>query len=348
MYFKVHFSDDYQQQHIAEEIIHHWTQQSPSFQLHTSGSTGMPKPIQLERKLLEWHCENFAPLLRTSEYPLLCPLPINKTGGFMQLIRALYFHKNIFLATPKIHLSIPDDTLFSLTSFSPAQIKHLLENHSKKINQFQQILIGGAPLGTTLTQKLKSLEKVTIYETYGMTETASNIALKNISIGEEYFTAHQGVTIEYQEDGAHIEIPQIELSIKTTDILRPIANGFEFVGRVNDMINSDGIKINVLELEEKINPILQKYSPSLFYVTSQNHSSFGKIPVIILENPNHSDIDFTSFWTALNIEIDKKICPKSLYVVKRIHYTESQKIKRLTFEELQESGAIQSEIFNNQ
>jgi len=346
MPFNVHFSDDYQQRNIAEDIIDQWMQKSTSFQLHTSGSTGLPKSIQLERKLLDWHCEKYGPILKETEFPLFCPLPINKTGGFMQLIRALYFQKKIFLATPKIHLEIPENTQFSLASFSPAQIKYLFENQPEKLYQFQQILVGGAPLEPTLSQKLKSLEKVTIYETYGMTETASNIALKNISKGETNFIPHQGVTIDYQEDGALIEIPQIQLSIKTTDILRPTAHGFEIVGRIDHIINSDGIKINPINLEEKIAQLIQKYFNSTFYITSQKNDRFGEIPIIVLEKINLSDFDFTSFWSALNGVLDKKMCPKLICVINHFIYTETHKIKRLTYEELKELKKICAETFN--
>ena len=64
----------------------------------------------------------------------------------------------------------------------PLQIKETLKNDTGllKLNTIQKIIIGGAPIPYGLLKAIKKI-KTDVYETYGMTESISHIALKKLT-----------------------------------------------------------------------------------------------------------------------------------------------------------------------
>ncbi len=108
MPFDALFSGDFKQIKSVENTFEKWIKGNRVFEIKTSGSTGKPKVIKWSEDLILWQCENFKTIVNTEKNkPLFCPLPIDKTGGFMQLIRSLYLEIPIYLTTPKIQISIP-------------------------------------------------------------------------------------------------------------------------------------------------------------------------------------------------------------------------------------------------
>ena len=99
-------------------------------------------------------------------------------------------------------------------------------------------------------------EEVRIYESFGMSETLSHIALKMLyPKKQEYFTLLEGITISTSHEGAlTIEAPELTSStLYTTDRVEIISEGkFRFLGRLDHVINSGGVKIHPEELESFI------------------------------------------------------------------------------------------------
>ena len=137
----------------------------------------------MPRELLEFSALTTQEVLELSENDtLLCILPIHKTGGFMQLIRALNVPCALHLVQPTSKL----DELFGsvdpkknvTTSITPFQLENLHE--LDLLENFKHVLIGGGPLREEQIQGLSQLKHVTCWQTYGMTETASHVALQKI------------------------------------------------------------------------------------------------------------------------------------------------------------------------
>ena len=206
-------------------------------EFHTSGSTGTPKRIVHQKTVLESSAQ------RTLDYFSLQPgdsaaliLPAEFIGGCMMLVRALIGGLTLHLLPPKLAVEeIPNVDLLPCT---PAQFKAAMQNDA--LRDFSgAILLGGAPVGN-----IAPVNGINLYVGYGMTETASHVALRSLS--EKVYSAVDGVQFTTREDALVIDAPHLGVKeLQTNDLVRLIdAHSFEFIGRLDDVINSGGLKIH--------------------------------------------------------------------------------------------------------
>jgi o-succinylbenzoate---CoA ligase len=131
-----------------------------------------------------------------------CVLPLYHVSGLMQFLRSILTNGQLIIL-PFTELlsgqSAQSDTADFLRrdctepvefflSLVPTQLQRLLEGRSRILwlQQFHTILLGGAPTWTTLLDQAKALQ-LNLAPTYGMTETASQIATLNPS---EFLQGH--------------------------------------------------------------------------------------------------------------------------------------------------------------
>lgn len=91
----------------AIDILRRWERGNTHFSLTTSGSTGEPSVIEHSREALEWSAESTRntwfnktnqPGEKNPLAPIqLCILPLNKAGGFMQLIRSAVWKSPLWI-----------------------------------------------------------------------------------------------------------------------------------------------------------------------------------------------------------------------------------------------------------
>ena len=128
-----------------------------------------------------------------------------------------------------------------------------LEN--KKID-IRNVIIGGAKIETSLINEIQQLT-TTFFETYGMTETCSHIALRQLNGAAKTncFKALQGIQIRTDEHNClSIKAPHLtDIELHTTDIVELITpETFRWKGRLDNIINSGGVKINPEIIEQKL------------------------------------------------------------------------------------------------
>jgi O-succinylbenzoic acid--CoA ligase len=244
-------------QEAALKVIQHWESGSESFTLTTSGSVGPAKEIQLSREMLIWSANNTKAFLHLEDIEqILCCLPVNKVGGFMMLIRSLIFGWDINLVEPTSNPFDGYDGKASFVSLVPYQLYQILLNEKslQKLKYFNVVLIGGAELRPDVVGQLQNWP-CRVYHSYGMTETASHIALKPIngSISPKYFSVLPGVEVSTDENSfLLIDIPEFDINLKTRDKVFIHRDGIEIIGREENFINSGGLKLNAVEMEEFI------------------------------------------------------------------------------------------------
>lgn len=105
-----------------------------------------------------------------------CVLPLYHVSGLMQFMRSFLSGGKLIIHPWKLleagqHL---DAEAFFL-SLVPTQLERLLPSSAPWLSQFRAILLGGAPAWDSLLEKARSL-RLPISPTYGMTETASQVA----------------------------------------------------------------------------------------------------------------------------------------------------------------------------
>ncbi|RZL13533.1 MAG: acyl-CoA synthetase, partial [Hymenobacter sp.] len=163
------------------ELLRQWLTGAQEFGLRTSGSTGQPQLITLQRRQLA------ASAARTGDYfdlgpcdrALVC-LNCDFIGGKMMRVRGLERTMHLTVVEPHADpfAEVAAEAEFDFAAFVPLQLRAVLAaGRASRLNKMRAILVGGAPVEPSLLREIQQL-KVPVYLTYGMTETASHMALR--------------------------------------------------------------------------------------------------------------------------------------------------------------------------
>ena len=273
-------------------FLKEWQSDSTKVPVQTSGSTGIPKVFEIEKsKMLNsarMTC-NFLNL-KEGDAALLC-LPVEYISGKMMVVRALERKLKLSVATPSAKPVQNLDVTIDFCAMSPLQV----ENSLHKIHFIKNLIIGGAQVSQSLKNKISQSLKdknteTTVYETYGMSETLSHIALKQIyPVSEEYFSVFKGIEIALDERRClKISAPALHPEILQTNDLVELKDDrhFKFLGRIDNVINSGGLKIHPEELES----LLHRYIPREAAFLGVNDEKLGQKLVLVIEGDQTKDL----------------------------------------------------------
>jgi len=311
------------------EFLLQWLNESPILHAKTSGSTGKPKAIELQKEAMVNSAVATGLFfnLKPGNTALLC-LPASYIAGKMMLVRAMVLGLEIECVVPKSEVSFNENTPYDFVAMVPMQ----LLNSSDKLQNVKQLIVGGAPVSNDLLDSLHKL-KCTVYETYGMTETVSHIALKRLNNLSSTFNTEKLNTallsfetlpnIIISQDAREclvIEAPQLlKGKIVTNDIVQlESETTFKWLGRYDNVINSGGIKIH----PEEIEAALKRHIHSRFFIASEVDDRFGNALILVIEGDKIT-LDSSVFEA---LETYKK--PKTVYFINAFAETSSGKIQR--------------------
>ena len=146
----------------------------------TGGSSGEIKFVIHTWETLSASVWGFQEFYAVGEINALCTLPLYHVSGLMQLWRSLLTGGKLFIIdfhqlyhAPTVFIDRIDLECYFI-SLVPTQLSKLLDLDSKWLNQFQTILIGGAPPRIGLLNRAR-IAQLPLALTYGMTETASQV-----------------------------------------------------------------------------------------------------------------------------------------------------------------------------
>jgi O-succinylbenzoic acid--CoA ligase len=319
------------------ELIDVWLHNKQEFVLHTSGTTGKPKPVVFSRE----QCIGSAK--QTIQYfglkkgdVFLCCLDISYVAGFMMIIRTLVAEADIYLTKAERNPLLKTDpkAKFDFAAFVPYQLKSILEEtpeNISKLDSMKAIIIGGGDISGS-DQILFSKIKAPLYHTYGMTETLTHVALKRIN-GEKpdvNFKALPGVSFSKDErDCLVIKTPIIKGKIFTKDMVNLISETeFEYLGRIDHVINSGGFKIHPHLVEQKIESLIKVlFNCGNYFIFAEEDPKFGQHPVLMIEAaPDQSKV------IKLNEELQKILhpyeVPKKILFREKFVMTRTGKVDR--------------------
>jgi O-succinylbenzoic acid--CoA ligase len=312
-------------------LARQWLRGDSEFVFFTSGSTGVPKKNVLHREQLMASAQSTIDTLGlvSDEHILVC-MNTQFIGGAMLLIRGLLLDATITLQEPSGNplQFIEKNHPYTFVSFAPVQLFPLLQNvfsEKEKLDRFRFILVGGAPIDKALEQRL-ALLSATVYHTYGMTETVSHIALKQIG-KDSFYTLLKGVSIQTDERNClAIQSPSTQNRwIQTNDVVNLLNDtSFELLGRYDDMINSGGIKIWPAKIEQAIRDVLADYITQVLVIGIPD-IKLGQKGIAIMES--QKDIDFLQQLLESQLPglLDKYEIPKQFYVLPGLAYTPTGK-----------------------
>ncbi|WP_396157480.1 AMP-binding protein [Flavobacterium sp.] len=292
-----------------------WFDSKSYIEMETSGTTGAPKTISVSKQAM------VDSALATGDFFELQPgnkalqcLPVKYVAGKMMLVRAMILGLDIEFVAPSSHPMRNNEIDFDFVAMVPLQA----QNSIAELKKVKKLIVGGAAVNKTLEKQLMKLS-TEVYETYGMTETITHIAARKL--GEKAFTVLPHITISYDDRSCLvIHAPKIsDEVIITNDIVELVnENQFIFLGRIDNVINSGGIKLIPEQIENKLMSKIQQR----FFIASKPDNELGEKLILVIEG------DKVEFDHSIYEDLDKYEKPKEILFIPKFKETTTGKIMR--------------------
>lgn len=194
-----------------QKFYEEWNNGQDLLLVHTSGSTGAPKPLWVEKRRMlnsaRITCDFLG--IKPGDTALLC-LPLDYIAGKMMVVRSIERNLSLTSVTPDNHplRSIieqcrqngtdPESVRITLAAMVPSQVYCSLQDAEERsmLMQIKHLIIGGGSIPSDLEQQLQHFPNG-VWSTYGMTETLSHIALRRLNGTESdrWYTPFESVNI---------------------------------------------------------------------------------------------------------------------------------------------------------
>ena len=155
--------------------------------LHTSGTTGEPRPVELTYQQIHAQALGTAAALGVGgDERWLCPLPLSHVGGLMVLLRSVIYATTAVIGPP----DHPDVTLASMV---PTQLARLTGPPPPTL---RAVLLGGAAPDRAVLEAGWPVAR-----TYGLTQACSSVTIGDVGDVETSGRPIPGVTVSIAGDG---------------------------------------------------------------------------------------------------------------------------------------------------
>lgn len=304
---------------IMGDFLMDWLDTKDYIKVRTSGSTGKPKLMMVSKQAMvnsaiaTGNYFNMEPGQRA----LLC-LPTHYIAGKMMLVRAMILGLELDFVDPTSQPIFDYGQTYDFSAMIPLQLKNTIDY----IYNIKTLIIGGASISKPLEDAIQGLE-TKIYATYGMTETVSHVAVKAMNGKDKmnYFTVFPDVTISQDDRGCLIiDAPKVASEpLITNDVVTIHSDTeFELIGRVDNMINSGGVKLFPEQIEAKLAEKIKER----FMIASKPDQDLGEKLILVLESDKNT-VD-----TKIFNGLDKFEIPKEIYFTPQFKETATGKIQR--------------------
>jgi subtilisin family serine protease len=269
----------------VEEFLEEWNNASGTVLVHTSGSTGEPKPMLVEKRrmLASARRTNDFLGLREGDTALLC-MSLDYIAGKMMVVRAQERGLRLVSVEPSGH-PLASAQPVDFAAMVPMQVYNSLQvpEERERLKQIRHLIIGGGAIDEALAAELKTFPHA-VWSTYGMTETLSHVALRRLNgpDASEWYSPFDSVHLSLSDEGCLvIDAPEVcPETLVTNDIAELRPDGmFRILGRKDNVICSGGIKIQAEEVERQLRPHL--HVPYL--ITKRPDEKFGEVVVLLTE-----------------------------------------------------------------
>jgi o-succinylbenzoate---CoA ligase len=321
-----HFDFEEEWQKSIVLFLKEWFDADEEVIVKTSGSTGTPQIIRLFKLKMKisaaMSCDYFD--LQPRDKALMC-LSAANIAGKMMLVRAIERGLHLIAVNP---VGCPLSAIGESVKFSamvPIQVQHCLDNNC--LDKTEKLLIGGVSVSDKMLEKLKKLP-VECYSSYGMTETMSHVAIKKLNGDDasEWYEGLEGIGFSLDDRGC-LKIEALGLGIEklqTNDLCELKGDHcFKWLGRLDFIINSGGVKISPEPLEK----LLSTFMPFPFFITGIPDEKLGEQVVLLVEAPGAEQIPVRQLQQIFS-KWPKYQKPKEIYFLPEFAYTPSGKINR--------------------
>ncbi len=205
----------------------------------------------------------------------------------------------------------------------PLQLHETLKDAGSraKLEKIGKLLIGGGEINPALREEVGKLRNVEVYESFAMSETYTHFAVHRIN-GEHpdpFFKVLEGVKIGKDSRGCLVvDVPGVtNRAVVSNDLVRMVGDqDFEWLGRIDNVIKSGGVKIVPEILEKKIAELTGKE----VLVLGVPDKKLGRKLVIVVEEDISQD--------PLSKVLQKHELPKEIITIPSFARNNSMKIDR--------------------
>jgi O-succinylbenzoic acid--CoA ligase len=311
---------------VTGNFLIDWLNDKKFLEVKTSGSTGQPKIIKLKKQAMV----NSA--IATGDFFGLEPgstaldcLPSHYIAGKMMLVRAMILGLEIDCVEPSAHPIFDYEKHYDFCAMIPLQLKHTI-NYTHNI---KTIIVGGSKITKPLLERIKGCHSK-FYETYGMTETVTHVAVRQLTsqaaTGHKYFEALPHIS--FTQDERHCLVINASKLVTEPLVTNDIVDlkseiSFQLLGRYDNVINSGGVKLFPEQIEEKLQPVIDER----FIVAGEEDATLGEKLILIVENPRDSAESIAKRIKYLK-GLTKFEVPKEIYTIDKFVETVNGKIQR--------------------
>lgn len=324
-----------------EEFEKDWKDDSDFVVCHTSGSTGNPKEIHLPKEFMRQSARRTNEFFQiNSESRLHTCLDFQYIASKMMTVRADEAKCRLTSEKPSNQplKEITSDENISILSVVPSQMIWILDN-VRNLPEISNVLIGGSPIPPML-RKIIALSGINAWESYGMTETASHIALRKVTDDEcKPFKTLDGITVEVNGDGCLvINMPGID-RLETNDLAEVVSSTeFRILGRADNCIISGGVKI----IPEMLERMLGSFITFNYCISSVPDQKWGERLVLVVET-EEATLSDEIIKKAVGVRLEqfkKSMClgpkaPKEIFLIDHIPLNSNGKVDRRALKLLQ-------------
>lgn len=321
----------------TDEFLEEWNSGSDRVLVHTSGSTGAPKPMWVEKRRMVASAITTCRFLglKAGDTALLC-MPLDYIAGKMMVVRAAVCGLRLIDVPPTGHPLAGLDSAPTFAAMVPMQVFNSLRvpEERRLLAHIRHLIIGGGAIDNAMAAELAEFGNA-IWSTYGMTETLSHIALRRLSGPEasQWYTPFDGVRVSLSPEGCLvIDAPDVcATTLTTNDIARLAPDGRRFciIGRKDNVICSGGIKIQAEEVERLLAPHIS----TPFMITKRKDPKYGEAVVLMVQAQ-----DTAEAVKACQAALPKYWQPRHIMPVSRIPTTETGKPARKEAERMAEAS----------
>lgn len=314
------------------DFLCEWFSKSKTISVQTSGSTGTPKIMFVEKEKMMQSARLTCTFLnlKKGDKTLLC-MALKYIGAKMMVVRSLIARLDLYTISPSGNPLKNNNIQYDFAAMVPLQVYNSLQQEAEKkhLKEIKNLIIGGGAIDQELAREIQQFPNH-VYSTYGMTETLSHIALRKLNgkdASDRYYPFESvSLKINKQTNTLIIDAPLVcSDQLQTNDIAQLFEDGsFKIVGRADNIINSGGIKIQIEEVENLINPIISGY----YAISSFNDTKFGEIVVLVLSKESVIDM------TKINHILPSYSTPKKILHIDAIPMNDNGKINRSQLKEI--------------
>lgn len=335
--------------------------------IYTSGTTGYPKGVMLSYGN-HWSSSIGSMLnigLHIDDRWLAC-VPFFHVSGLSILMRSVIYGISVIIHesfdAKHINAAIQEDgvTIISVVSNMLARLLDDLQD-SHYPESFRCMLVGGGPVPLHLLEKCRE-QSIPVYQTYGMTETASQI----VTLGPEYMLSKLGsagkplfhAELKIEKDGVTLSPGEVgEIVVRGANVTagyyqrvdaseQSIQNGWLYTGdlgyidedgflyvvdRRSDLIISGGENVYPAEIEAVLtsHPAIAEAG-----VTSKEDQHWGEVPIAFVKLYEGMHRSTEELFDYCRSKLASYKVPRNIIYVEEIPRNAANKILRRKLKEM--------------